>query len=328
MDLDRRAERAVVGALLLEPQRYVEVSQWLEPDDFSGLAEQRTYEAMRSLVDARRELTPSAVNEHLAAEHPELHHRPDAAFLASCMQECPVPARAAVYGRMVLDASIRRRINARAAELRQRAEQTVTSDDLNRVFAVVDGVRREVERLHQREAKASGAHAPTPLNVDELPALPSGALRHDPSVECTAVLALVNQPLALPRVSTWLEKTDFREPECALVYVELQSMMGSREPIDPLTVAWRVSRRSPSNRVVDAVLGVQKSGPQLPDATLAARWVLEQSVRHALVDTSLALESFVDCPATDTPATAEAYARLNRLWPQQRRLIKAGLRPA
>jgi replicative DNA helicase len=328
MELDRHAERAVVGALLLEPQRYPEVSEWLEPEDFFGLAERRTYEAMRSLVDGGRDLTPSAVNEHLTEVHPERRHRPDAAFLVSCMQECPVPARVALYGRMVLDVSIRRRINARAAGLRQRAEQTVTSDDLSRVFGAVDSVRREVERLHQREAKAAGAHAPTPLKVEELPAAPGSPLRHDPSVECTAVLALVNQPLALPRVSTWLEKTDFAEPECALVYVELQSMMGSREPIDPLTVAWRVSRRSPSNRVVEAVVGVQKSGPHLPDATLAARRVLEQSVRRALVDTATALETFTVGPATDNPATAEAYARLNRLWPQQRRLVKAGLRPA
>jgi replicative DNA helicase len=328
MELDRHAERAVVGALLLEPQRYPEVGEWLEPEDFFGLAERRTYEAMRSLVDGGQDLTPSAVNEHLGEVHPERRHRPDAAFLVSCTQECPVPARVALYGRMVLDVSIRRHINARAAGLRQRAEQTVTSDDLNRVFGVVDSVRREVERLHQREAMAARAHAPTPLDVNKLPDLPTGSLRHDPSVESTAVLALVSQPLALPRVSTWLEKADFREPECALVYVELQSMMASREPIDPLTVAWRVSRRASSNRVVEALLGVQRAGPRLPDASVAARRVLEQSVRRALVDTSLALESLALGTAGKNPATAEAYARLNGLWPHQRRLIKAGLRPA
>jgi replicative DNA helicase len=327
MELDRHAERAVIGALLLEPQRYAEVRAWLEPDDFFGLAEQRTYEAMRTLDDAGRQLTPSSVNEHLAARYPELRHRPDAAFLVSCMQECPVPTRVAIYGRMVLDSSIRRRIGAQAAGLRHRAEHAATSQDLNVVFGTVDKVRRDVERLHQREAKATGTYAPSPLKVDELPSAPSASGRHDVSVERTAVLALVNQPLALPRVSTWLERSDFKDAECALVYGELQSMMGSRQPIDPLTVAWRVSRRSTSNPVVTGLLEVQKTGPRLPDATIAARRVLEQSVRSTVIDAAAALENVAVHTTTDTPPTAEAYARLNGLWPKQRRLVKAGLRP-
>jgi replicative DNA helicase len=327
MDLDRHAERAVIGALLLEPQRYAEVREWLEPDDFLGLAEQRTYEAMRTLVDGGRQLTPSSVNEHLAARYPELRHRPDATFLVSCMQECPVPSRVAIYGRMVLDSSIRRRIGAQAAGLRHRAEEAATSQDLNLVFGLVDKVRRDVERLHTREVKATGTYAPSPLKVDELPSAPTASGHHDVAVERTAVLAMVNQPLALPRVSTWLERSDFHDPECALVYGELQSMVASRQPVDPLTVAWRVSRRSVTNPVVAGLLEVQKAGPRLPEATLAARRVLEQSVRSAVIDASAALENVPVNTTTDTPPTAEAYARLNGLWPKQRRLVKAGLTP-
>lgn len=325
MDLDRHAERAVIGALLLEPEGYREVREWLEPGDFLGLAEQRTYEAMRTLDDDGRQLTPSAVNEHLAVRYPERRHRPDAAFLVSCMQECPVPGRVAFYGRMVLDSSIRRRISAQAAGLRHRAERAATSQDLNLVFGVVDKVRRDVERLHTREAKASGAHAPSPLRVDELPVAPSASGRHDGAVERAAVLALVNQPLALPRVSTWLERSDFRDPECALVFGELLSMMAAREPIDPLTVAWRVSRRSVTNPLVPDLLVVQKAGPRLSQATIAARRVLEQSVRSTVIDAAAALENVSVNTTTDAPPTAEAYARLNGLWPKQRRLVKAGL---
>lgn len=325
MDLDRHAERAVIGALLLEPERYRDVKEWLESGDFLGLAEKRTYEAMRALDDDGRQLTPSAVNEHLAVRYPERRHRPDAAFLVSCMQECPVPSRVALYGRMVLDSSIRRRISAQAAGLRHRAERAATSQDLNLVFGVVDRVRRDVERLHTREAKASGAHAPSPIRVDELPAVPIASGRHDGAVERTAVLALVNQPLALPRVSTWLERGDFRDPECALVFGELLSMMASREPIDPLTVAWRVSRRSVTNALVADLLEVQKAGPRLPEATIAARRVLEQSVRSTVIDAAAALENVSVNTTTDAPPTAEAYARLNGLWPKQRRLVKAGL---
>lgn len=325
MDLDRHAERAVIGALLLEPERYREVREWLEPGDFLGLGEQRTYEAMRALDEEGRQLTPSAVNEHLAERYPERRHRPDAAFLVTCMQECPVPSRVAIYGRMVLDSSIRRRISAQAAELRHRAERSTTSQDLNLVFGVVDKVRRDVERLHTREAKASGAHAPSPLKVDGLQPAPNASGRHDLAVERAAVLTLVNQPLALPKVSTWLERSDFRDPECALVYGELQSMMACREPIDPLTVAWRVSRKSMTNPLVADLLEIQHLGPRLPQAIIAARRVLEQSVRSTVIDAAAALENVSVNTTTDAPPTAEAYARLNGLWPRQRRLVKAGL---
>jgi replicative DNA helicase len=328
MDIDRHAERAVIGALLLEPQRYREVAEWLEPDDFDGVAERQAYEAMRSLVDKGRQLTPAAVNEHLLANASAKPLHADAAFLVTCMQECPVPSRVAIYGRMVLDSSIRRRIGSQAAGLRHRAEQATTSHDLTLVFGMVDRVRRDVERLHQREVKATGAHAPSPLKVDELPPAPGASGHHEASVERAAVLALVNQPLALARVSTWLERTDFNDAECALVYGELQSMRESRQPIDALTVAWRVSRRSATASVVVGLLEVQKAGPRLPDATIAARRVLEQSVRCAVIDASAALEQVPVNTATDVPPTAEAYARLNGLWPKQRRLVKGSLTSA
>jgi replicative DNA helicase len=329
MDIDRHAERAVIGALLLEPGRYQEVAEWLEPEDFDGVAERQAYEAMRLLVDEGRQLTPSAVNEHLLANASAKPLQADAALLVTCMQECPVPSRVAVYGRMVLDSSIRRRIGSQAAGLRRRAEQAATSHDLNLVFGMVDRVRRDVERLHQREVKATGAHAPSPLKVDELPSAPRSASdEHQVSVERVAVLALVNQPLALGRVSMWLERTDFKDVECALVYGELQSMRESRQPIDALTVAWRVSRRSAAASVVAGLLEVQKAGPRLPDATIAARRVLEQSVRCAVIDASAALENVPVNTATDVPPTAEAYARLNGLWPKQRRLVKVSLTSA
>jgi replicative DNA helicase len=327
MDIDLHAERAVIGALLLEPERYREVQEWLEPEDFDGAAERQAYEVMRSLVDQGGQLTPAAVNERLNAEAAEKPLHADAAFLVGCMQECPVPSRVAIYGRMVLDSSIRRRISAQAVALRHRAEQAATSHDLNLVFGMVDRVRRDVERLHQREVTATGALAPSPLKVEELPSAPSASDRHEVSVERAAVQALVNQPLVLARVSTWLERSDFKDSECALVYGELQSMMDSRQPIDALTVAWRVSRRSATASVV-ALLEVQQAGPRVLDATIAARRVLEQSVRSAVIDASAALENVPVNTATDVPPTAEAYARLKGLWPKQRRLVKASLTPA
>ena len=61
----------------------------------------------------------------------------------------------------------------------------------------------------------------------------------------------------------------------------------------------------------------------LPDPVRASREVLHQSVRASVLSTADVLEGMTR--TVDTNVTAEAYARLNDLWPQQRRLIKAGL---
>src|SRR5680860_829532 len=118
----------------------------------------------------------------------------DAPFLVSCMSTCPVAARTPVYGRMVLETSIRRRVSEQAAGLRYRAEQAVTSTDLNLVFARVDAVRRDVERLHVREARADGVASPSPLNVENLAPVPVPDGHRDANAERTAVMALVHQP--------------------------------------------------------------------------------------------------------------------------------------
>ena len=328
MNLDRFAEQAVIGALLLEPERYADVREWLEAADFDGLAERQAYEAMQSLATNGDDITPAGVNRELS-DGERGPTSADAPFLVSCMQACPVAARAAVYGRMVLETSIRRRVTSEATGLRQRAERATTSTELNRVFAGVDAVRRRVERLHERETKADRSFSPTPLNADDLVPLRRSPGPNDAVVERSAVLSLVDQPLALGRVSRWLERTDFSDPECSVVFGELQVMLGEGKPIDALTVAWRASRSGMSGPVVEALLDVQLKPTQpRPDATRAARLVLEQSVRGAVIDTTHALEESVQNVGATHDPTGEAYARLNSLWPNQRRLIRAGMSSA
>ena len=61
--------------------------------------------------------------------------------------------------------------------------------------------------------------------------------------------------------------------------------------------------------------------PSAGEPELLARRVLEQSVQSAVIATSDELERVASDPGAN--ATSAAYARLNALWPQQRRLIKA-----
>ena len=59
------------------------------------------------------------------------------------------------------------------------------------------------------------------------------------------------------------------------------------------------------------------------EPVVAARRVLEQSVQSAVLATSEELDRVSHDPGVN--ATSLAYARLNNLWPQQRRLVRASL---
>jgi hypothetical protein len=89
MTPDRAAERSVIGALLLEPDRLADVREWLEPGDFHGTAERQAYEAICA-VDARGQVpSPAAVDHELRERRTSAPLLADGAYLVGCMQLCP-----------------------------------------------------------------------------------------------------------------------------------------------------------------------------------------------------------------------------------------------
>jgi replicative DNA helicase len=323
MTPDRAAERAVIGALLLAPDRFADVREWLEPGDFHGTAERQAYEAICAVGARGQVVSAAAVDQELRNRRDSAPALADGAYLVGCMQLCPTPARAAVYGRMVLEMSIRRRVVEQGTRLRQRAEKAVTSHDLNLVFGQVDSARRNVERLHRREAQATRSHSPTPLLAPGLETLPRRGSRQDVPAERTAIHALADQPAALNVVTRWLSPTDFSDAECSGLYGEMAALHERRSPIDRVTLAWRAMRVGLTGPVCDSLVSPRDPASVAADPVRASRGVLLQSVRASVLTTADQLEGMTRDVRGN--ATAEAYARLNSLWPQQRRLIKAGL---
>jgi len=232
-----------------------------------------------------------------------------------------VAARAAVYGRMVLEMSIRRRVADQGTQLRQRAEGAVSTHDLTLVFARVDSARRNVERLHDREALAARSHSPTPLRADALPALRRPARREDVPAERAAVRALVDRPSALGTVTRWLTADDFSDQECSGLYGELSTLHATGKPIDTVTVAWRALCVGLKGPICDSLSDPRGVADVSPDPVRVCRTVLQQSVRSRVLWTAHALEQSTHVDPSDV--TAEAYARLNALWPHHRRLTAA-----
>lgn len=325
MSIGPAAEQVVLGAILLQPQQFDEVREWLTPDNFEGTAERQTYQAIWDLATDNRPITPQAVEQRLRLPREYADALADVSFVVSCMQRCPQADRAPVYGRMVLEMWIRREVAERAVGLRQRAAAAETPDALNRVFAEVDGVRRYVERLHRQEAVASKVKSPTPLNVAELQPLSRAATRDDYQLELRTVRALAVQPVALEVVDRWLRVGDFADETCGDLYGELQNLRAARNPIDPIILAWRAERVGLSGPAVDALLTRPAPADATDEPVDLARRVLHSSVRAAVVVTAESLEALPTRGPVQQDATALAYARLNHLWPQQRRLVRARL---
>lgn len=319
MSLSRSAEKATLGALMLRPEGYEDVRQWLQPTDFDGSAERATYDSIERLNGRDIAATAQAVERDLVHEFSAHELLADGPFLYECLSTCPDPSRAGLYGRMVLEFSIQRRISDLAADLRARTEAAWPELDLNVTFNGVDWMRRRVEELHQREATADRSHSPTPIMIEPLPP-PTAQLSPDPTTEMLAVTALTDQPHLITTVSEWLRVEDFTDRRAAVVYATLQQMHQHDEPIDRLTVGFQLAQNTQTS---EPEVGWTTSSNQSRDGIILARRVLRASVYARVVNTTEDLERVSSTPGR--PTTAVAYQRLNALWPDQRRLVRSAI---
>jgi replicative DNA helicase len=321
MNLERAVERALVGALLLEPDQIDELRVWLQLDDLAGTAERQAYAAVEALRDRGTAVTPQGVDATVRATVPTGTQLADGPYLVTVMQETPFEDRAHIYGRMVLELSIRRRVADEATSLHQHAETASSSHDLNIVFGHVDQFRRGVEALHQRETLAAGAHSVTPAHQADLPPLTRIPRSEHVQEEQRAILSLTEHPTCLPHVATWLHPNDFGDDECAALYGELLTLHRAKNPIDRLTLAWRAAKVDIDGPLCHTLASGETNEATVREPARLAHRVLEQSVQSAVIATSESLEAAAADPRLNQ--TSVAYARLNALWPQQRRLVKA-----
>lgn len=320
MTLEQAAERALVGALLLDPSHVEGICEWLLADDLMGTGEVQAYEAITRLHAGRVPVTPQAVHAAILAVVPRGTQVADGPFLVTVMQETPSAERAAIYGRMVLELAIRRRVIDDATRLRQHAEAARTTNDLHAVFVHVDAVQRDVEGLHDRVSRAAGGTSAAPMMLSDLGHLRRPCRDDERAVERCAIRSLIEQPDCIEHVSRWLRSDDFSDLECATLFAELGALRAASNPIDRVTVAWRAAKVGIAGSVCDALAGGRPHEESM-HAVDASRRVLEQSVRAAVMATSDELTVVAADPSVNP--TNVAYSRLVDLRPQQHRLVRA-----
>ncbi|MCE7861290.1 MAG: replicative DNA helicase, partial [Chloroflexi bacterium CFX2] len=96
----REAEEAVVGAVLINPEVYYDIAQFLSPDDFYIHRNRWIWEAFIRLHEARTPIDLLTLSEDLERTG-QLNEIGGSAYLTSLINQVPTSLNAESYGRIV-----------------------------------------------------------------------------------------------------------------------------------------------------------------------------------------------------------------------------------
>jgi replicative DNA helicase len=105
----REAEEAVVGAVLINPEVYYDVAQFLQADDFYIHRLRWIWEAFVSLHESRTPIDLLTVSEELGSKD-QLAEIGGPAYLTSLVNQVPTSLHAGAYGKVVESHSLRRKL--------------------------------------------------------------------------------------------------------------------------------------------------------------------------------------------------------------------------
>ncbi len=137
----RESEEAVIGAVLINPEAYYDVAQFLQQDDFYIHRNQWIWQAFIALHDRNEAIDFVTVTEELD----QMGHLADiggAAYITKLINNVPSSLHAEAYGRRVEETSIRRRMLTAANKIAKLAYEenlsleTVMDDSEKAVFNV------------------------------------------------------------------------------------------------------------------------------------------------------------------------------------------------
>lgn len=151
----REAEEAVLGAVLINPESYYDVAQFLLPDDFYIHRHRWIWEAFTRLHERRIPLDFLTVTEELD-QLGQLSEAGGPAYLTALINNVPTSLHAEAYGRMVEETAIRRRMLAAANDIAKLAYQqdstveTVMDEAEKVIFGVSERrMTRDLQSIQQ-----------------------------------------------------------------------------------------------------------------------------------------------------------------------------------
>jgi len=242
MDTDLgRAERIVVGSMIVAPGATASSLAWLDRLDFADPVCRRIFAATARLREAARAVDEVTLGVALARGG-DLGAAREVAQLAA---EVPSPASAGYYAAHVLAGSIRRQVLAAGQRL-----AGVRPGPAEDVLELAAGERARIEGGLRRWRQARRSFAGTSVSLPAEGRLPlrrpNGSERAGDGgerlVERVTVGTLLLAPERLGEVAGWLSVGDFADPTCAAAYRAIGELTAQRLPADPAAVLATLGR--------------------------------------------------------------------------------------
>ncbi|MFJ5879855.1 DnaB-like helicase N-terminal domain-containing protein [Kitasatospora cineracea] len=290
MDPLLAGEQALLGAVLLDPRQLGRLD-WLEPHDFHRPAHQVLFSALRELRGAGHpgfaagsddgEVPLDWLTDALALAG-ERTRGLDTSYLHTLAAACPRPGHAPLYGRIVLEGSIRRTVTEHAERLLAVAEEGLAAGEVEGAAHQADVLAGVLADLAGRWGTPPRAQKPAIAPV----ATPGAEASEDVLADELFLLSLlVHQDGAVEEVFDWLRPGDFADPRHGRLYRCLGALHHRGEPVDPVTTLWEVQRRG---LLTDGTLTEERLTPVLGAHLVAgsAEWLGEQVLRSSLARTA------------------------------------------
>ncbi len=176
----REAEEAVVGAVLINPETYYDLAQFLLADDFYIHRHKWIWEAFTSLHEQRTPIDILTVSEELERRS-QLGEIGGSAFLTALVNQVPTSLNADAYGHIVESHSIRRKMISAAnsiASLSYNENSTVDNvmDEAEKaVFSVSERrLRHDVQPIRQVMSMVYEEVGERAQRSDEIFGVPTG----------------------------------------------------------------------------------------------------------------------------------------------------------
>ena len=163
----REAEEAVIGSVLINPESFYDVAQFLNPEDFYIHRHRFIWEVFQHLNENRAPIDFLTVTEELS-QRGNLAEIGGAAYITELINKTPTALHAEAYGQIVSDTALRRRMIEAANEIARVAYK----EELN-VENAIDQAEKAVFGVSEQRLKGDLKPIRTVLGeyVDRISAL-------------------------------------------------------------------------------------------------------------------------------------------------------------
>ncbi|MET8561323.1 DnaB-like helicase N-terminal domain-containing protein [Streptomyces flaveolus] len=232
-------ERALLGALLLDPHRLGDVTG-ISADSFSTAAHSALFAAISTLPppDPADHAKNTKWLDRVLATAREQARGLTASDLHALVQVCPWPRHAPAYARMVEAEHARRRLQAAAERLVQTVHDASLPHPVQTVLAEADALTAVVDDIAARFPPRAGVLPRTGAPSAPVPPDYTEAVEEERLLLATATA----YPADIESVR-WLLPDDLTLPLHAGLWQCLTALAHRREPVDPVTVLWEAQQR-------------------------------------------------------------------------------------